>query len=327
MTPPAADIPGLDWISLRQICAVALAYEKPVRISGAGSYLSQHPKYLPIFEDIIALTAAAGLGKFDTEAGDILFQPGSFDSYRLEVKSGKFSSFVELVLYLAPWCFRRDFRTVLDCHGVSHSQLSLPTSCIRESLNDYLENMGLYGSMQLQRFGFYGSGGGSAEARIYPSEAKKISKLEILDNPEITAGRIFIAGISPELAKRQKARVMELLKLPDRSVAIIEIRDADGMGNSLQVALKDGGRTIQVDAEMPIFNHSGEMVVDEGEFNSVVEDVCGEALGVVYEKRLPQRLLVELLPFCFLSGNEALVKDRNEKTNALLEVFSSLRDH
>lgn len=329
MTIITADFPDLDWVLLRQTWALALAGAKPLRVARAGSFLSAYPKYLPLYEDIVTLCDASGLGEFSAAGEDIIFHPGSCKEYQLEVESGRFSSFVEMVLFLTPWCYRRTFRTVIHCRGVSHCGLSRPTSFIRESLNDYSEQMGLYSSMLLQRFGFYGSGGGSAEARIYPAEARKIQSPFLLKDPVIAGARIFFAGISPELAKRQKARMVSLLGLSERDVAIIEIRDADGMGNSLQVSLKDGERVIQLDAEMPIYNHTGEVIVDEGDFNCLLEGLCSDAFRAVDEKIMPPGMARELLPLMALSGNSDLFSDvvtSGHISAGAAEIFSSLQD-
>jgi len=321
----AADIPELDWKLLRQVLASALAARRSVQIIGGGSYLATNPAYLPFFEDMVTLSHEANLGTFDVKGGDLFFEPRNMESHNVTINGGKFSSFVEMVLFLAPWCFSRDFRTVITCGGVSHSPLSPPTSFLRESLFDFLETMGLYGSIQLQRFGFYGSGGGSAVARIYPAEARPVKTVMPEVTPRIIGARIFFARVSPELAKRQKQKIAGLLKLDDRDVAIIEVRDADGMGNSIQVSIAAGERTLQVSDDMPIYNYAGDLVVDEGDFNRVIEKVCSEALETVKTGNLPDELARELLPFVLLSGNnDAVEKITGEE---VLKIFKCLQNH
>ncbi len=327
----AADIPELDWELLRQFCAAALGARRPVQIIGGGSYLSTNPACLPLFDDMVTLSQEAGLGTFDVKGGDIFFEPRDVESYNVKINGGKFSSFVEMVLFLVPWCFTRDFRTVITCEGVSHSPLSPPPSFLRESLFNFLETMGLYAGIQLQRFGFYGSGGGSAVARIYPAEARPVKTLLPEVKPRIIGARIFFARISPELAKRQKQRVTELLKLDDRDVAIIDIREADGMGNSIQVSIAAGERMLQVSGDMPIYNYAGDLVVDEDDFNRIIEKVCSEALKTVKDGSLTDELARELFPFVVLSGNEDLpgniLLPSGQRDEKALKVFKSLQHH
>ena len=136
MSGAVTEIPGLDWKLLRQACGLALASQQDLHLKGGGDWLAAHPPWLPVFEDMVTLVDQSGLGSFDVETGDLFFKPASSAGYTLHINGGKFSSFVEMILFLAPWCFSRDFRTVLLCTGVSHGPLSLPTSFLRESLSE-----------------------------------------------------------------------------------------------------------------------------------------------------------------------------------------------
>jgi len=322
------DIPGLDWIDIRQSLSLSLLQQRPVRISRACRFLEENPVYIPLYRDMEVFFAASGAGSPSCEAGDLLFTPGSLQQWRADIDTGKFSSAVDMVLLLMPMLFYRESRTVLLCRGVTHSPWSFPTSFMKETFLAILEATGHYGSVLLQRFGFYGTGGGSLEAKIYPAEPRRASSLIREGEGTITGVRIFMAGINIELAKREKVLLCEELGLEENQASIIDIRDAAGFGNSVQVTVEQGTLPVIITGEMRLYNHAGDFIFDEEEFNLTLRELVKESRAFAGNGRFPETLAREICPYLLLSGTDIpdyLMGGRVSSTMALCREFINHR--
>lgn len=289
---------AIDWTAIRQSLALSLLSGRPVLIPGGGDYLKKNERLFPVMEDIEEACRVLGAGTIDWSGTDISFKPRRPAPGTFELKGGKFSSAMEVVLFLLPVLFELDFRTVLNITGVTHSVLSCTTSFVRESLYPLLEQAGLYASMSLRRFGFYGSGEGSLEVRAYPAERKEAVFTMQGGGYTLEGVRILFSGVLPELAKREKQQLCEALSLPDEKISILEIRNAAGFGNSLEAFIKSGGETFVVFRELSFYNHAGDFIFDEEALNQAMAEFTARVKHVLEHKRPPFMLCREAVPFC-----------------------------
>lgn len=287
-----------DWISIRQALSLSLASCRPAAVRDGGAFLKHNEKFIPVMEDLKGACRTLNAGTLDYSGSDIVFTPQRPVSGTCEVKSGKFSSSMEVVLFVLPALFELDFRTVLNITGVTNSPVSCSTGFVREGLYGFLEQAGLYASMSLRRYGFYGSGEGSLEVRAYPAERKKGALQIQKTGLALEGARILFSGVQPELAKREKQRLRDALSLPDEKVSILEIRNAAGFGNSLEAYLRSGNSLYVISREMAFYDHTGDFIFDETSCNYSINEFIGEVNSVLQYSEIPFPLYRELLPFC-----------------------------
>ncbi len=319
-----------DWIYIRQALALSLYKKKSILITSGQSYIENTPQYIPLLNDIKNTINKYNLGEITTEKGNILFNPGEISQNRLEIDSQNYSSFTETVLFLLPSLFSKEFRTIINLSGVSHSPLSYPTSFIRESFLSILESMGFFASMALIKFGFYGSGNGEAESRVYPAERKNaISNIKI-EPTQIATVKIFISKMNMELAKREKEYFIKNFSIDEKKISIIEIQNAAGFGNSVQiyVSAELSGRNEQFNfilhREMEIYNCAGDMIFDEEIIYNSINNLMKECDMLIKDHVIPKNIIREIMPYLIISGCKT-DHTYNEKTRLMdMEMISHL---
>ncbi|HOW83517.1 MAG TPA: RNA 3'-terminal phosphate cyclase [Spirochaetota bacterium] len=287
-----------DWVALRQCLAVSLACLKPVVITGGAGFLENNPKYTPVYEDIRTACLALGAGSLDISGGDILFEPAAPRTGTFFLETGPFSSAVEVLLFLLPALFKNDFRTVVNFRGVTHSPHSYPTAFIKETLLPTLEKSGLYASLTLGRFGFYGSGGGMMEARAYPAEQKACDAGALFSGARSVEGvRVFIARASVDLARREVETIREGLGLPEGKVSILEIRDADGFGNTALAYVRCGDDMMVLHRDMEMYDWRGDFIFEADMLASSISAFMRGVGDFLSGGPAPVSLTRELVPF------------------------------
>ena len=291
------DYTAPDWLLIRQALSLALLRSRPVAITHGGAFLEGAPAYRPLFEDAARTLSGTGAGRLAVEGESIVYEPGALSPGRFRIESGAFSSAVELLLLLAPALLHGGFRSVLECAGVTHSPYSCPTAYLREDLLARLERLGFCGSLALKRFGFYGSGGGVMESRLYPREPAS-GAAPVTGGPgRVTGARIFIARLSTELAEQEKLMLADRLGLDPGRISIIEVMDANGAGNSIQVFAESGGIQSVMFREMRIYDESGGIVFSEEVLSGGIDGLTAETEALVHDGILPERTVRELIPY------------------------------
>jgi hypothetical protein len=293
---------NLTWQRIRLALSLALMKGEPVVLRNANSFIEKNFDYHPFYETIKRFMLETGCGMLADSGDDLQFMPEGVRYGEYLVDTGKFTPLSEIELLLMPTLFNQEFRSVLHYSGVTHSHLSYPTVFLKEGLFALLEKMGFYASMNLKRFGFYGSGGGSAESRIYPAEIKPCEDILSFGERRIEGARVFMAGMNMDMAKKEKEFLMRSLKLEDNKVQIMEVVDADGMGNSIQVYVECGGMHIIISRDMAIYNSAGDIVFDEAKYYSSISALVTETERFVNTDYIPVEIISELVPYIIMSG-------------------------
>lgn len=293
---------NLTWQRIRLALSLALMKGEPVVLRNANSFIEKNFDYHPFYETIKRFMLETGCGMLADSGDDLQFMPEGVRYGEYLVDTGKFTPLSEIELLLMPTLFNQEFRSVLHYSGVTHSHLSYPTVFLKEGLFALLEKMGFYASMNLKRFGFYGSGGGSAESRIYPAEIKPCEDILSFGERRIEGARVFMAGMNMDMAKKEKEFLMRSLKLEDNKVQIMEVVDADGMGNSIQVYVECGGMHIIISRDMAIYNSAGDIVFDEAKYYSSISALVTETERFVKTDYIPVEIISELVPYIIMSG-------------------------
>jgi len=292
------------WRHIRQTLSLSLLKREPVLIKNGFAFIENNYDLVPLVNDIKRVASDTGAGMLGDSGDDIIFIPEGLSPGTLDFMTDKYSSISEVELFLLPALFYNDFRSVINYSGVTHSHLSYPTTFLKETFFSYLEMTGHYASLNLKRFGFYGSGGGSAESRIYPAEPKVCGNLFSITDSAIEGVRIFIAKMNMDMAHREKEFVIKNTGIDEKRVQIMEIVDADGYGNSIYVYVKCGSVNVILSRDMELYNSAGDFVFEESRYYTTLTGLLKDVERLVKLKTLPDYLIDEVLPYLFLSGSE-----------------------
>ena len=315
---------NFNWPLFRQILSLSLYANKPVEIIGSMNHVNQN-QLLPLYDDLKKLIQEIKAGSIDEKNDSIVYNPENIDFGILNYKSNKFSSILEVALFLLPSLLHKDFRSVLNLNGVTHSHLSYPTVYLKNNILSLLEKINFIGSLTLKRFGFYGSGGGEAEIRIYPFNGEKKKRTFTPGKLKIVGARIIISGLNTDLAKNEKKYIMDALSLQDKDVSILEVRDSDGPGNSIQIFISEDD-----DLENPLVLHSSLRVVDElgniilnsDDINISLENLLKKARSCIIDKAYPSDLIQEMLPYCLITKSRITIDSKNVFLSNARDIFS-----
>lgn len=286
------------------LLSLSLLKREPVQVRNGFGFIEKNYDLMPLYSDLKRLVFETGCGIINESGDDILFNPEGLAHGTYSFDTDMYSSVSEMELFLMPPLFYSGFRSVIRYTGVTHSHLSYPTTFLKETLFSFLEITGHYASLNLRRFGFYGSGGGSAESRIYPAEPKKCGSLINFTGPAIEGVRIFMARMNMEMAGREKEFIIKNTGVDESRVQIMEIVDADGYGNAIHVYVKCGGINVILSRDMEMYNSAGDFVFDEGRYYTTLTGLVRETERLVKSNLLPDYLKDEILPYLFLSGSE-----------------------
>jgi len=289
-----------DWLIIRQALSLSLLRQVPITIGGAAGFLEAHADYRPLLDDLARFADTMGAGAIALDGDAVRYDPLPFPPRRAHFETGPHSSAVEPLLFALPTLFHADFRTVLEFSGVTHSPLSAPTSFVKETLLGALERLGLYGSLTLRRFGFYGSGGGAMEARAYPREEAGGGAFAG-SGATLSGAKIFISHLDTGLAELEKNMIADLTGIDRGRIAIIEVLESDGPGNGIQVFADCDGLPVVISRELRLFSRTGEIMLSEETLRDEIAALAGEA-GALRAGALPERLARELAPYYMLSG-------------------------
>ncbi len=283
--------------------SLALLKGEQVVVRDAENMLNADPSLPPLYDDIKRFIFETGCGMITESGEDIGFYPELLAPGRYNIETGNYSSISELELFLLPSLFNRETRSVISYRGVTHSHISYPTVFLKETIFGILEQCGFYASMNMKRFGYYGSGGGAAESRIYPEEKRACGDM-LAGRPVTLEGvRIFVAKMDMALADREKEFVLKNIPVPEGKVQVMEVRDADGYGNSVQAYMKYGNLNVILSRDMEIYNSAGDLVFDEARYYAGLSSLKDEISGFINSGRLPLYIAAEVLPYMMMSGS------------------------
>lgn len=297
------DLNGSGWRGFRMALSLALQSGEQVVVRDAVNLLASDPSLLPLYDDIKSFVTGNGCGMLAESGGDIGFFPEPPAPGRYGIETGNYSSISELELFLLPALLNRDSRSVISYRGVTHSHLSYPTVFLKETLFGLLEQCGFYASMNMKRFGYYGSGGGVAESRIYPAERRACPGLLAGRGVTLEGVRIFVAKMDMSLAEREKEFVLKNINVPADKIQVMEIRDADGFGNSIQAYLKYGDVNVILSRDMEIYNSAGDLVFDEARYYAALGSLRDEISMFMSSGLLPGYIAAEVVPYMLMSGS------------------------
>jgi RNA 3'-terminal phosphate cyclase (ATP) len=127
----------------------------------------------------------------------------------------------------------------LEIAGGTHNPLAPPFDFLEQAYLPLVERMGPRVSLNLKRHGFYPRGGGSFCSTVQP--VRKLAPLVLDERGELRRirARALVAGLSPDIARRELAVVKERLGCDDDDdVEAVELDRRQGPGNVLLVTVE-----------------------------------------------------------------------------------------
>ncbi len=308
-----------DWVLIRQAISLSLAHQMDCRIAGALEFLNCNPHITAFLSDIEEFCVRYDFGNFSTEGNDVLFYPKFPRFGNFTISINPYSSAIELMLLLMPALFKQIFRSRLYLSGVTHSPFTFGTSWMKESFLAALEQMGMYASCTLRRFGFYASGGGLIEAKVYPAEAKRLSEFNIPgDSARFTGARIYIAHLDSSIAVQEKNFLCEDLGLDEAQTGILEIRDCDGAWNHAEIYCLVDGLPVVFSETVPVYDFSGAFIFSENSIQPAMEKLVNNTRVALQNAWLPEELEKEIAIYHAMIGNTAEYRSKSARASAEL---------
>ncbi len=293
----------MEWPLIRAALAISLMKNEPLLLKGAYECICSDEAIFPVYSDLKRIVIDAGSGILTEIEGDIAFRPEHPGHGTFHISSGEFTPVSEIELFFLPYLFKEDFRSVIHFQGVTHSHVSYSTSFLKETFFAFLEKTGHYASMNLKRFGFYGSGGGVAESRIYPSEPHPADDIFQFKKKRIEGVKILAAGMNMEIAAREQEFIKRNIAVDEKRIGILEIADSKGFGNSIQVHFSCDDINFILSRDMEFYNSSGDFIFDESSYYKSLADLADKCGLFLKSDTIPMRIQSEMLPYLYMTGS------------------------
>lgn len=309
----------LDWVLIRQSISLSLAFGKECRIVGGLTFINNNQPFSAYLSDIEEVFRTHQFGHFDAKGNDLLFYPKPVHFGNFTISINPYSSAIELMLLFMPALFRQEFRSRIYFSGVTHSPLSFSTSWMKDCFLSILEQMGFYASCMLRRFGFYASGGGLIEAKVYPAESKSAYDACIsFDKAILTGARIYIAHLDSSIAIREKNLLREMLGLDEGNTGILEIRDCDGAWNHAEVYCAIQEMPVVLWEPVPVYDFSGTFIFSEKAAQLTMEKLASKTHAFLEGSSFPDELEREIALYRVMTGNTAECTSQSARASAEL---------
>lgn len=245
--------------------------------------------------------------------------PGRY-SFRIDSAGSALLVFQTLLLPL----LQTGDASELLLEGGTHNPFAPPFPYIAETFLPLLHRLGLRVEGVLEQPGFYPAGGGRCGfwlERTPPGERRPLHLSTDSAPPQITA-QVLLAGLPRAVAEREVAVLRSRLPLREDQIAIEELSECYGPGNTVHLRVERGGLT--------------EVFSGFGAPRRPAEDVAKEALEAA-ERFLAAPVLVGehtadqlLLPLALGSGGSFETTELSEHTRTqrrVIEQFLERRLH
>ena len=227
-----------------------------------------------------SLTFEPGCRAAELPGGEHQFAVGTAGSATLVLQT----VLPALVLARAP--------STVTLQGGTHNPYAPPFDFLAEVFTPLLNRMGPRVELALERPGFYPAGGGRFTAHITPAPATtQLQGFELCKRGDTHDRRAtaIVANLSPEIARRELARVREKLGWPDDCLYVLERHDAAGPGNIVMLRVESEHVT-------ELFTGFGQRGVSAEQVATRAADACRRYLkaDVPVGEHLADQLLLPL---------------------------------
>lgn len=284
----------IDVTLLRQALSLSLLTGKSFRVTGCRELLAGRPEAVPFIDDWKRVLDEIGAGSFTWEKERMDFTPNRLAHGNFTLVTGPFSSAVETALMLMPALLFGEYRSRISVKGVTHAELSPSTDAVRETLLGLLERTGIFCSFSLKRFGFYGTGGGSIEAKVYPAELFEADLTEGREPAVLEGARVYVSRLPAGTAHELKILLSKKLNLEENRIGILEVMASDGPGQVVQTYLRKGSTLVIFSETVDAVDHNAETVYSEEKAVWGIDKITADTKNFIERNVLPLKLRREL---------------------------------
>ncbi len=295
------DLKNMDWIAFRQVVALSLATGRDCSVMGLEQILDHvHDRRMwKVLKNVMELIPGVDVIEQDNQVSII---PSGLNYGIYHIETHRYAPVTDIILTLAPALSNCEFVSELHLKGVTHSQHSYPASFLKTSLNALITGAGYTVASSLKKFGFYGSGDGGIDTKIYPMSKHTDFSLPMSCHWEIESARVYVAKIDTSFASYQKEFLAKKLHLDDNSISIMEIINSSGYGNHIDVHIRAGDIVMVESMTMKLYNAEGDFVFTDDSMLDSMEEFCVRIKKIILDKKIPYPLLREAIPFLELAG-------------------------
>jgi RNA 3'-terminal phosphate cyclase (ATP) len=225
---------------LRTSLALALLTGKPFHLRNIRA---RREKSGLKAQHLMCVRAAATVGQATVcgaslGSSDLVFEPGAVvaGKYDFPIGTAGATSLVLHTLYL-PLCLRGSEPSTLVITGGTHVTHSPSFHFLDRTWRPYMQLLGLRISLKMPRPGFYPRGGGVLEAHLQPCAQLHGFRPAEAPPPIKATGLSAVAGLPPDIARRQARRAGFRLKQAGLPAEIVEETWPGGPGTVLAVEL------------------------------------------------------------------------------------------
>ncbi len=222
---------------LRSALALSMLTQQPFRIDNirAGrttpGLMRQH---------LTAVYAARTICHADTEGESIgsttlVFKPKKVTPGKYAFAIGSAGSTTLVLQAILPALLTADGDTEVTLEGGTHNPFAPPIDFLRRAYIPQIARMGSTISIDLDRAGFFPSGGGRFVVRVTP--AKRLSPFQLLERGPIHAKRAVavISALPRDIGEREIKRVIKRLTFEASELEVLSLPADQGPGNLLML--------------------------------------------------------------------------------------------
>lgn len=225
---------------LRSALALSMVTARPFCIENIRA---GRPKPGLLRQHLTAVNAAAavcGAQVSGAELGSsvIEFNPGEVKGGEYSFAIGSAGSTTLVLQTILPALMTASAPSVVMIEGGTHNTHAPSIDFLCKSFLPIIERMGPRVGVEIERHGFYPAGGGRIRVEIDP--VKKLAPVSIMERGDIVAQSAIatVAGLSPDIAKRELNVIAEKLEWEWESLRIEQLADSVGPGNVLSIEIQ-----------------------------------------------------------------------------------------
>jgi RNA 3'-terminal phosphate cyclase (ATP) len=225
---------------LRTALAISLLTGEPVKVENirAGR---KRPGLMRQHLTAVRLATEVGNASVDgAEPGsqELVFRPRAVQGGDYVASVGTAGSATLVLQTVLPALLTARSRSTLVLEGGTHNPLAPPFDFLALAFLPLVNRMGPRIDAELQRPGYYPAGGGRIRVTVEP--VSRLSRLELLErgNLQTYGARAVVAGLSPEIAKRELAVLNRRLGWAGDVLKVIQRPDEEGPGNVVMAMLE-----------------------------------------------------------------------------------------
>jgi RNA 3'-terminal phosphate cyclase (ATP) len=168
---------------------------------------------------------------------DLAFMPGPVTGGDYEFAIGTAGSCTLVLQTVLPALLKADKPSTLRLAGGTHNPMAPPVQFLQRAWCPRLAEMGACIDIDLERFGFYPTGGGIVDARVEPCTALQPRTWMTRGEPRAAYAEAFVAGVPERVAQRELECVGRAMHWSGNQLLIRGLPADQGPGNALMLTL------------------------------------------------------------------------------------------